>query len=132
MEFQKILIAIDNGKSAEAVALAGLQLARQYDAKIALVTIVDPAENWINEQVTSREMDDLIEGNFNISQQHVIDTVFKSYPVKTFIQQGEPYEIILKIADEWGADVIVLGTDGQCGRGSDPAFQENYSCYPSF
>jgi nucleotide-binding universal stress UspA family protein len=115
MEFQKILIAIDNGKSAGAVALAGLQLARQYDAKIALVTIVDPAENWINEQVTSREMDDLIEGNFNISQQHVIDTVFKSYPVKTFIQQGEPYEIILKIADEWGADVIVLGTHGRKG-----------------
>jgi nucleotide-binding universal stress UspA family protein len=35
--------------------------------------------------------------------------------VKTFIEQGKPYEIILKIADEWGADVIVMGTHGRKG-----------------
>jgi nucleotide-binding universal stress UspA family protein len=115
MEFHKILIAIDNCKSAEVVALNGLQIAQQYHAEIALVSIIDPAANWGGEQPTPREMDDMIDGNFNTSQQNVIDKVFKNYPVKTFIEQGKPYEIILKIADEWGADVIVMGTHGRKG-----------------
>jgi nucleotide-binding universal stress UspA family protein len=115
MEFHRILIAIDNGKSAETIALNGLQLAQQYQAEIALVSIVDPATNWGDELVTLREMDDLIDGNFNTSQQNVIDKVFKTYPVKRFIKQGNPYEVILKIADEWGADVIVMGTHGRKG-----------------
>ncbi|MEO6523327.1 MAG: universal stress protein [Mucilaginibacter sp.] len=115
MEFHKILIAIDNCKSAEVVALNGLQIAQQYHAEIALVSIIDPEANWGGEQPTPREMDDMIDGNFNTSQQNVIDKVFKNYPVKTFIEQGKPYEIILKIADEWGADVIVMGTHGRKG-----------------
>ena len=115
MEFHKILIAIDNCKSAEVVASNGLQLAMQYHAEIALVSIVDPASIWGDEHMTLREIDDLIDGNFNASQQHVIDKVFKSYPVKRFIEKGKPYEVILKIANEWGADVIVMGTHGRKG-----------------
>ncbi len=115
MEFHKILIAIDNLESAEIVALNGLQLAQQYHAEIALVTIVDPKASWADEGVTPSEMDDVIECDCNTSQQNVINNVFKSYPVKRFIEQGKPYEIILKIADEWGADVIVMGTHGRKG-----------------
>lgn len=115
MEFQKILIAIDSRKSAEIVALNGLQLAQQYHSEIALVSIVDPSKNWNDELATPREIDDMIDANLNVSQQNVIEKVFKSYPVKTFIERGKPYEVILKIAEEWGADVIVMGTHGRKG-----------------
>jgi nucleotide-binding universal stress UspA family protein len=46
---------------------------------------------------------------------NVIDKVFKSTPVKSFIEKGTAYKAIIKIAEQWGADIIVMGTHGKKG-----------------
>jgi nucleotide-binding universal stress UspA family protein len=61
------------------------------------------------------EIADMIDQNSTSTQQNVIDKVFKEYPVKRFVEYGEPAEVIIRIAEEWGADVIVLGTHGRKG-----------------
>ena len=45
----------------------------------------------------------------------LINTAFKDYKIKAFAEEGSPYELILKIADEWAADLIIMGTHGRTG-----------------
>jgi len=115
MEFHKILIAIDKSESAEKVAQSGLELAQQFGSEIALVSIVDSELYKGDDEATPREIEDMRDINFNISQQRVIEKVFKGYPLITFVEEGNPATVIVKVADKWGADVIVMGTHGRKG-----------------
>jgi nucleotide-binding universal stress UspA family protein len=115
MEFHKILIAIDNEPAAEMIALNGLQLAQQYHAEIALVSIIDPPGKNIGEMLTPVEIGDMIDQNCTGDQRNVIDKVFKDYPVTRFVEYGDPAEAIIRVAEQWCADVIVLGTHGRKG-----------------
>ena len=115
MTFQKILIAIDKTESAEKVAQSGLQLAQQFGSEIALVSIVDSAIYTGEDEPSSRELEEMKDFNFNASQRRVIENVFKKYPVKTFVEEGKPADVIVSVAERFGADVIVMGTHGRKG-----------------
>ncbi|MEJ7559119.1 MAG: universal stress protein [Pedobacter sp.] len=115
MEFHKILIAIDNNPSSELVALSGLQLAQQYHSEIALVSIPLNNSDPNDDPATQKELYDMMEHNFNSSQLNVIEKVFKGVPVKSFVEKGVPYKVIIETAEKWGADIIVMGTHGRKG-----------------
>ncbi len=115
MTFHKILIAIDKTESAEKVAQSGLQLAQQFGSEIALVSIVDSIVYSGNDEASSKELEEMKDFNFNASQRRVIENVFKKYPVKTFVEEGKPAEVIIRVAERFGADVIVMGTHGRKG-----------------
>lgn len=115
MEFHKILIAIDKTESAEKVAQSGLQLAQQFGSQIALVSIVDSIIYDGEDEASAKEIEEMKDFNFNASQRRVIDSVFKKYPVKTFVEAGKPAEVIVRIAERFGADIIVMGTHGRKG-----------------
>lgn len=115
MEFHKILIAIDTNPSAEIVALSGLQLAKQFNSEIALISIIDPDGIPDNDPPTTREREDMMEHNLNRSQGNVIEKIFKGIPIRSFVEKGIPYKMIIEIADKWGADIIVMGTHGRKG-----------------
>lgn len=112
---KKILIAIDDGPTSEKVASIGFQLAQQLNAEIALVSIVDTTNLMTDGALTPRELADSIKNDYKKSQQLLIDKVFKTYKVWNFIEEGKPFEAILKVAEEWGTDLIVLGTHGRTG-----------------
>ena len=112
---KKILIAIDDGATAEKVATNGFQLGKQLNAEIALVSIVDTTALITDGGITPRELADIMKNDFKKSQQMLIDKVFKDYKVWTFVEEGKPFEEILKVAKEWNADLIVLGTHGRTG-----------------
>jgi len=115
MEFHKILIAIDTLPGSETVALSGLQLAKQFNSEIALISIIDPDTIQDEDAATPREREDMMEHNLNSSQVNIIDKVFKDYQVKSFVEKGNPAKIIIQTADLWGADIIVMGTHGRKG-----------------
>ncbi len=115
MEFHKILIAIDKTESAVKVAKSGLALAEQFNSEIALISIVDTKANTQDDEPTPREIEEMLDFNFNSSQKRLIETIFKDFPVRTFIEEGKPAEVILRIAEKWHADVIVMGTHGRKG-----------------
>ena len=115
MEFHKILIAIDRNPSAELVALSGLQLAKQFNAEIAMISIIDPDSIPDEDPATTRELDDMMEHNLNRSQLNVIEKIFKDFPIRSFVEKGIPYKVIIETAEKWGADIIVMGTHGKKG-----------------
>jgi nucleotide-binding universal stress UspA family protein len=112
---KKILIAIDDGPISEKVALNGFQLGQQLNADIALISITDTALMRNADDVTQDEMENMAKSELRKNQQMLIDKVFKDFKVSTFVEDGKPYEMILKVADEWEADLIVLGTHGRTG-----------------
>jgi nucleotide-binding universal stress UspA family protein len=114
-KLQKILIALDNGPTAEKVALHGLQLAKQLHADIALVSIVDTFGLITDGGVTPRELADSVINDYKKSHQLLLDTVFKGCNVWSFVDEGKPFEAIIKVAEEWEADLIVMGTHGRTG-----------------
>jgi len=52
-------------------------------------------------------MAEIVKTDSKQSQQLLIEKVFKEYKVWSFIEDGKAYEMILKVADEWEADLIV-------------------------
>jgi nucleotide-binding universal stress UspA family protein len=114
-KIKKILIAVDDGPTSEKVALSGFQLAHQLNTEIALVSIVDNGFLMTEGAVTPKELLDSLKNDFKKNHQMLIEKVFKNYKVCTFVQEGNPFEEILKVAEEWEADLIVLGTHGRTG-----------------
>lgn len=112
---KKILIALDDGPTSEKVASMGFQLGQQLNAEIALISVVDTTDLMTNGGVTPRELGDSIKNELKKSQQMLIEKVFKDCKVWTFVEEGKPNEIILQVAEEWEADIIVLGTHGRTG-----------------
>lgn len=115
MNYKKILIAIDDSAMTEKVASQGLQLGLQLNAEIALVSIVDTQFLMTEGSVTPREIVDIIKNDLKKSQQMLTAKVFKENKVWTFVEEGKPYEEIIKVANQWTADLIVIGTHGRTG-----------------
>lgn len=115
MDYRKILIAVDNGPTAEKVARNGFLLAQQLKAEIALVSVVETTFLMADGGVTFNDMAEMIRTDIKKSQQMLIDKIFNDYKPWTFIEEGTTHEMILKVATDWGADLIVLGTHGRTG-----------------
>ena len=114
-KIKKILIAIDEGPTSEKVASNGFKLGQQLNAEIALISVIDAITLMTHADVLSGELGSIIKDEYEKNQQMLIDKLFKGGKVLTFIERGKPFETILKVADGWKADLIVLGTHGRTG-----------------
>lgn len=107
MNYEKILIAIDDKPGAEYVAEQGLQLGKQLNSKMAVVSVAD-IPSMTEGNITPDEMAEMIKADLKKSQSKIINDVFKG-EVESFLEEGTPDEKILKVAGDWQADLIVLG-----------------------
>lgn len=111
---KKVFIAVDGGVLSEVIAQKGIELAAALHGEIALVTIVEPSMvtgeggysglDLIN---TSRE-----------AGQAMLEHLKRVLGVKdawVFAEVGLPATTIIKLASEWKADMIVMGTHGRKG-----------------
>jgi nucleotide-binding universal stress UspA family protein len=116
MIYKKILIAIDDGPTSEKIAQIGLDLGQQLKAEeIGLLSVVDTENLMTDGGVTPKQMTELIKNDHIKKQKMLVDKIFKKKKVWTFVEEGIPHEMILKVAGEWNADIIVLGTHGRTG-----------------
>jgi nucleotide-binding universal stress UspA family protein len=109
MKNYKMLIALAGGPDAEKVALAGLLFGKPLHAEIALVSIVRPTSDVSDDGSTPAEISEELRISYEKSLEALIKKIFNDYSVKIFVKKGKPYSMILKTAEDWGADVIVMG-----------------------
>ena len=112
---KKILISIDDGPHFEKVAKSGFLLGKQLNADVAIVSVVDITALMTDGGITPRELADTIINDFKKSHQLLIENVFENLTIQSFIEEGKITDQILKVANEWQADIIVLGTHGRKG-----------------
>ncbi len=119
MNIKKILIAIDNSACSEKAAKAGYEMAEKFGAEVALVNIIEPVpanitpdltlapvflETYDNSAENSSQLFNEIEAKFGrqIKTTHLSSVDSAAHGI---IQQS----------DEWGSDLIVIGTYGRTG-----------------
>lgn len=116
MSYQKILIAVDGSEYSLTAAKKGLELAHQLNAETALLFVVDTAKTLGNVDAGITREQALIVVKKEVEQ--TLDQLAKMYNGEELIKlmpEGHPKEEIIKTAEIWEADLIVIGTHGRRG-----------------
>lgn len=116
MPYEKILIAVDSSEYSMNAARKGLELAHQLNAKAALLYVVDTSKALGNIDAGILPAEALIVLKKEAEQ--TLDQLAKMYngnELMKFMPEGHPTEDILKTAETWCADLIVIGTHGRTG-----------------
>ncbi|TWF35302.1 nucleotide-binding universal stress UspA family protein [Chitinophaga polysaccharea] len=111
---KKILIAIDGGVLSEKIAQKGYELAKEAATEVALVYVVDT-------EITTGEggytTSDLI-NTYKEEGKEILERLKRKLSNKDiwiFTEVGNPAKTIIKLANEWDANMIVIGTHGRTG-----------------
>lgn len=119
MIIKKILISADSGDHFEKVAAAGFDLAHRIGADVALAHVVEPVvmPNNTENDMFPVEMN-MVENQNHIARKLLddIELVFSpDKPCKKYIELGKPSSLVIEFAEDFGADMIVIGTHGRTG-----------------
>ncbi len=119
MNLKKILIAVDNSTCSEKAAKTGYEVAKTFGAEVALVNIIEPIPANINPDLTLApvflETYDNSEENSHILLKE-IETKYSQGIATTYLSVVDSAAHgIIKQSDEWGSDLIVIGTYGRTG-----------------
>lgn len=119
MNFKKILIAVDNSTCSEKAAKAGYEMAVKFEAQVALINIIEPAPATVNPDFTLApvflEAFDNSEENSHLLLKEIETKHGNGIPTTYLSIIDTASHGILQQAEEWGADLIVLGTHGRGG-----------------
>jgi len=120
--FQRILIAIEDSSYSEKAALYGFHLAHLMNAQVALLNVMDPpSTTYSGDPLLGQQP--LVMPEIAEMQEEASKSVLERYSSSwhsekqliTFSKVGNPRVEILTTADEWKADLIILGTHGRTG-----------------
>jgi nucleotide-binding universal stress UspA family protein len=130
MTIQKILIGIDDSKQAEHAAGYGFDIARKFDAAVGLVNIVEPAiaapvagtDPMMGMPAQGIGIDEMELLDIQKSQsENIVGQTIKKFAgdmqVTHFTDYGSTADGIIHCAEEFGADLIVIGTHNRSGLG---------------
>jgi len=119
MNLKKILIAVDNSTCSEKAAKTGYELAKTFDAEVALVNIIEPVPATISQDMTLApvflESYDNSEENSHILLREIENTYAHGVKTTYLSVMDSAAHGIIKQSDEWGSDLIVIGTYGRTG-----------------
>lgn len=119
MNYQRILIAVDNSTSAEKAAKAGYDMASLCQAEVALLNIVEPAPPIANPDfgftpAIIELYDNSVENSHVLLKE--IENKYSNGTKTTYLSvMDTATNGILQQSEEWNADLIVLGTHGRTG-----------------
>lgn len=116
MNYKKILIAVDSSEYSMEAAKKGLELAHQLHAKAALLYVVDLSKSMgsVDAGITPEMAKTILikEVEETLDQ---LAAMYNGKELMKFMPEGLPQDTILKTAQTWEADLIVMGTHGRTG-----------------
>ncbi len=119
MNFKKILIAVDNSICSEKAAKIGYEMASKFNAKVALINIIEPAPATVNPDFTLApvflEAYDNSEENSHLLLKEIENKHSNGVPTTYLSIIDTASHGIIQQAEEWDAGLIVVGTHGRGG-----------------
>lgn len=126
-DFKKILYVSDLDQGSRPAFRAAVSLCNQYDSKLTYLHVLESvsstAKGILSNMMDKQEVEELLEkGLFKLrdkvqgrlerfcEQELQEHHTLKANQVDIRVEEGTPWKIILKVADEVDADVIVMGT----------------------
>lgn len=116
MSYSKILIAVDSSEFSIHAAQKGFELAQQMGAKVALLYIIDASKaiGNIDAGILAETAVLILKKEAEKTLEQLV-LVNSQTDVLKFMPEGYPSKDIIKSAEIWGADLIVLGTHNHRG-----------------
>lgn len=126
MLIKKILIGVDNSKFADNAAQYGFDIAHKFKAKVGLVHIVEPPlvayNNTTDPLIGTTDLglvDVELANAQNNASEAIVDSFIKKYggdlEVSHFSEFGDTADGIVACSQDFGADMIVIGTHSRSG-----------------
>jgi len=119
MDFKKIIIAVDNSICAEKAAKTGYEMAFKFNSEVALINIIEPAPAAVNPDFTLApvflETYDNSEENSHQLLKEIADKYSNGIATTYLSIIDTASHGIIQQAQEWGANLIVIGTHGRGG-----------------
>jgi|SRR5690606_9701298 len=118
---KKVLIAVDYNPSSQEVAEKGYELSKLMRAEVSLIHVMSDVASYDMRYPTFMGYTGYEIGAVDISMMEEMQKVTEEYlssvaghlndpNIKTHLAEGEAGRAILEYAEEWNADVIVMGT----------------------
>jgi len=115
--FKTLLVPVDGSKSSPSLLNLAAETATAFGAKIKLLYVVEP----LPEQFITMHIDDfgmmqkvangIIEDALKqLNQAGILESNIESHTL-----EGDPASMIIKCAEDWSIDMIVMGTHGWRG-----------------
>ncbi len=115
--YQKIVIATDGSEKNLSAVIEGMMIARVSRAKLQIVYVIDtkPLYTGVIEESYAGMYDSLREeGELALEQ---AKELAGDIDVATSLLTGKPATEITRFVKEYGADLLVIGTQGKSGLG---------------
>ena len=119
MDFKKILVAVDNSVCAENAAKVAYDMATKFDAEIALLNVIEPTTAPVSPDYAITpvylEIYDNSEEHSHVLLEEMEKRIGNGAKTTYLSTLDTTAHGITHQAEEWGADLIVLGTHGRTG-----------------
>lgn len=118
---KKVLIAVDYNPVSEKVAEQGYELAKNLNAEVCLIHVLDDVGFYGAQYPTfmgydgysgmgpdldiAMEMRNIAEEFLDTAKKHLNDP-----QVQTYLAEGDTAKTIMNYGEEWGASLLVMGT----------------------
>jgi nucleotide-binding universal stress UspA family protein len=106
--YRRILVAVDGSADAEAALRHAVDLARDQNALVTLLTVAPPQQTPVGAAASAPP--DLLSFHQKLLRE-ATDSIPADIGVTTRLERGNPAETILRIAAE-GHDLVVMGSHG--------------------
>ena len=119
--FRSILVGTDGSPTAASAVRQAIELARDLGAELRIVCAYEPVPQSrlrAQAQSTPRDVEWLlgpredVDATLGAAQE---EAATAGVDARTFARQGDPADAILDVAEETGADLIIVGNKGMTG-----------------
>jgi len=119
--FRTIVVGTDGSETAGKAVAQAAELARSVDATLLIVSAFEPVSGTRLREEAEQAPDDV---RWMVNPREDVDGTLQSavevaeelgVASRTFARQGDPADAILDVAEEQGADLIVVGNKGMTG-----------------
>ncbi len=119
--FKSIVVGTDGSETAGKAVLAAVDLAKAVGAEIELVSAYEPVSNQRLRAEARQAPEDL---QWTVNPREDVDATLREaaerveeagVTVRVYPREGDPADAILDVAEERGAELIVVGNKGMTG-----------------
>ena len=119
--FQAIVVGTDGSQTAGEAVREAIEVAKALGASIELVSAYEPVSSQRLREESRQAPQDL---QWSINPREDVDATLREAAerveaaglnVRTYAREGDPADAILDVAEERGADLIVVGNKGMTG-----------------
>jgi len=119
--FRSIVVGTDGSDTARQAVREAVELAKQVGATVDVVSAYAPVSNQRLREESRQAPEDL---QWMVNPREDVDATLREaaeevgdsgVQVRTFAREGDPADAILDVAEEHGADLVVVGNKGMTG-----------------